>query len=92
MISDLRRLPAWVIRWAEVKILRREAAVLYMVDSEADDGSGAEYGREDSEIKSLTGISRVCTFSSEMPRPLITALLPRREILMRYVREDCVWA
>lgn len=54
--------------------------------------SGRLRGKEDSDRKSLIGKSKVWTFPSPRPMPLITALLPRRPTLMRYWSADCEWA
>ena len=53
---------------------------------------GAVKGKGDSKKKSLMVTSRVWTLSSWMARPLMTALLPSLDILMRYCKEDCEWA
>jgi len=78
--------PASVIRPAEMKVWRMARAPSWI----PSDGRGR--GSESSETKSLMKKSLVWTLSSSMPSPLITALVPRREIFMRYWREDCVWA
>lgn len=55
--------------------------------------SGAVKGKEAGDKNSRIGTSKLCTLcSSGSVKPTISAFEPKRDILMRYVSEDWVWA
>lgn len=87
MICSFSSDAASVIRPADIKIFRNDKVASFM----PSDG-GDVYGSDDGETKSFTRRSRVCSLSSPIPRPLITALFPRRLTLTRYSNEDWVCA
>ena len=86
MMLSFSRQAASVILPAEMNALRNERApsLAPSVDT--------LWGKVDSETNSLTEMSLVWSLSSLMPMPLITIFPPRRLILMRYCREDWLWA
>lgn len=87
MICSFNSDAASVIRPADMKIFLNDNVASFMPSDE-----GVVCGSDEGETKSFKRKSRVCTLSSPIPKPLITALFPSRLTLTRYSNEDWVCA